>query len=204
MATSGVSANITKMQNDWGWKGTLYIIWPNHPAETESTRTQCSGSSSASVYVQEWKFLKRSGQPVPVLHHHIVNKCFLMFRQNHCVYLCLLPLFLSLGNTENSLALCSLHFPFRYLVDEIALNLLFSRLNSPSSFSFPSQERYFSPLDILVALIWTLSSMSTSLLCWRAKKWMALTMLSRGEGSCLLTHFSRRKLLERVVLEMTH
>lgn len=43
-------------------------------------------------------------------------KCFLIFGRNFlCSSLCPLPLVLSLGTTEKSLALSSLHPPFRYL-----------------------------------------------------------------------------------------
>jgi len=68
------------------------------------------------------------------------KKCFLMFRGNLlCLSLCPLPLVLSLGATEKSLALSSLHPPFRYLytlLRHTPPSLLFSRLNSPSSHYF--------------------------------------------------------------------
>ena len=44
----------------------------------------------------------------------VVKKCFLMFRGN-LLWFCPLPFVLSLGTTEKSLALSSLHPPFRYL-----------------------------------------------------------------------------------------
>lgn len=46
----------------------------------------------------------------------IVKKCFLMFRRILlCFSLCPMPLVLSLGTSENSVAPSSLHCPFRYL-----------------------------------------------------------------------------------------
>ena len=50
-------------------------------------------------------------------------------------------------------------------------SLPFCRLNSPSSLSLSSYVRYSSPLVVLVALHWTLSSSSMSLLYWAAQKW---------------------------------
>jgi len=61
------------------------------------------------------------------------KKCFLMFGGNVlCVLLCPLPLVLSLGATEKSLAPSSLQV-FIY-IDEIPLSLLFSTLNKRDVF----------------------------------------------------------------------
>ena len=63
------------------------------------------------------------------------------------------------------------------------LSLLFSRLNSPSSFSLSSQERCSSPLIIFVALLWTHSNRSTSFLYWGLQTWMQYSKwsLTRAE-----------------------
>ena len=69
------------------------------------------------------------------------KKFFLMFRRNFlCFSLCSLPLVLSLGTTEKSLAPSSWHPPFRYLEAFIrsSLSLFFFRLNKPSSLSLSS------------------------------------------------------------------
>ncbi|KAK4817104.1 hypothetical protein QYF61_027967 [Mycteria americana] len=68
---------------------------------------------------------------------HTGKKCFLRFRRNLlCFSLCPLPLVLSLGTTEKTLALSSLQPPFRVM--RFPLRLLFSRLNTHSSLSFSS------------------------------------------------------------------
>ena len=56
-------------------------------------------------------------------------------------------------------------------IDKILLSLLFSRMNSPSSLSLSSYERYCSPFIILTALSWTCSSKSISVLYRGAHKW---------------------------------
>lgn len=65
----------------------------------------------------------------------VTVKSFLVFKQNSvCSSSCLLPLVLSPGNGEKSLALSSLRSPFRYFYTLISsLSLFFSRLNSPNS-----------------------------------------------------------------------
>jgi len=52
-----------------------------------------------------------------------------------------------------------------------SLNLLFPRLDSPSSINLSSQESCSSPLNIFMAFHWTLSSMFMSLLCWGGQNW---------------------------------
>ena len=64
-----------------------------------------------------------------------------------------------------------------YICGEDPPRLLFSRLNSPSSLSPSSLERCSSPFPIAVALHWTLSSLSLSLLSWGAQH---RTQPSRG------------------------
>lgn len=44
-------------------------------------------------------------------------------------------------------------------------SLLFSKLNKPNSFWLHSQERCSSPWIVFLALLWTLSKISTSFLC---------------------------------------
>lgn len=81
-----------------------------------------------------------------------------------------LPLVLSLDTTERSLALSSFHPCFRHLYTLIKFtqSLLFTRLKSPKSLSFFSEERCSRPLITLVALHWTLSSIPMFLLYWEA------------------------------------
>lgn len=63
------------------------------------------------------------------------------------------------------------------------LNLLFSRLNFPSSFRLSFYESCFSSLIVFVILHWTFFSMSTTLFCWRAQNWSHSSVLSRGNDS---------------------
>lgn len=93
------------------------------------------------------------------------KKCFLMCRGNLlCSGLCPWPLVLPLGTTGKSQALSFSHFL-------ILLSFLCSRLDSPSSHSLSLHEKCSSPLFIRVALCWTHSSMSMSLLYWGAQHW---------------------------------
>ena len=54
-------------------------------------------------------------------------------------------------------------------MDKISLSLLLSRLDSLSSFSLFSYERWSSPFITFVALHWTHPSISVSLLYWQAQ-----------------------------------
>ena len=100
---------------------------------------------------------------------HRVKKFFLMFRWNFlCFILCPLLLVLSLGTTEESGPI--LLTPTLQIFITSTFSLVFFRLNKPSSLSFSSQDRCYSPL-ILVALHWTLSSSSSSFLKWVAQNW---------------------------------
>jgi len=51
------------------------------------------------------------------------------------------------------------------------LSLIFYRLSSPSFLSLSSQEGFSCPFTILMALCWTFSSMSLSVLSWEAQNW---------------------------------
>jgi len=55
--------------------------------------------------------------------------------------------------------------------DEIPLSLLFSWLNRPGSLSLSLEQRCSSTFSVLVALPWTVSSMSRSLSYWGTKTW---------------------------------
>jgi len=116
-----------------------------------------------------------SGQPLAILGHtHRVKKYFLMFRWTLlCFSLCPLPVVLSLGTTERSLALSASQPPCRYLytLRRCPLIRLFSRLNSPSSLSPAAQETWSCCLVIFMAICWMLFSMSMSALCWGAQNW---------------------------------
>jgi len=107
-----------------------------------------------------------------------------------CLSLCPLPLVLSVGTTERSLAPSSLLLPTQVFVhtDEITPSLLFSRLSSPSIPSLSSYDRCSSPFIILVAFRWSHPSRSMSHLYWGAQCWTQQSRsvspgLSRGEGS---------------------
>jgi len=108
------------------------------------------------------------GQPVPTFWFSedgdsttslgtilITKLCYLVFR---CIFLyfglCPLPLVLSVGTTERSLALSSLHFPFKHLQALISFpqSLLFSSLNSPRCLSLSLYQRCSRPLVIFVTL----------------------------------------------------
>lgn len=68
-------------------------------------------------------------------------------------------------------------------------NIVFARLNSPSSLSLSSYERRSGPLLILVTLCWTLQHVHVSLLLGSAAINTLLQMLCRGEVSPSLTSF---------------
>lgn len=70
-------------------------------------------------------------------------------------------------------------------------NILLSRLNCPNSLCLSSEKRCFSPFIIFLALCWTVSSISMSLLYWRAQHWTLIlrfvSLVPRREGSPPLT-----------------
>ena len=97
-----------------------------------------------------------SGQPVPGLSHSHSTKAFPDRWSLPHFSLCPLPLVLSLGTTEKSLAPFSLQFSVRYL---------YSLIRSPWAFSSPGwtvpfhpYERCSSPLIISMVLCWSLPS----------------------------------------------
>jgi len=95
------------------------------------------------------------------------KKFFLMFKWNFlCFSLCPFPLVLLLAPLKRVWP-----HPLDIHPSDIYKHILgplsaFSRLNKPSSLSLSS-----SPLIILVALCWTLSSSSSSFLNWGAQNW---------------------------------
>lgn len=154
-------------QDGWGWQGALEVLVSSPEAQAGSPQAQdCVQLAFECLWQRRCPSL--SGPLVLVLLSWW--KSFLMFRENLlCFSLSPLPLVPSLGTTKKSLAL-SLHFPFRY-----------SCVRSPQAFSrsislsclFSSQERFCSPLIILVALPWALSMCSSlrwSHLCWAQGK----------------------------------
>lgn len=75
---------------------------------------------------------------------------------------------------------------------EIPSSIFFSRLIIPSSLGLSSYVRCFNHFSIFAAFCWTCSSVSLSLLYWRADKRVqhsrcVLAVLSQGEGSPPLT-----------------
>lgn len=98
---------------------------------------------------------------------HTALKCCWMFSGN-----LRWPLVLALATTEPCLTLPSSHPPSgicRHWWDP--LSLIFYRLSSPSFLSLYSQEGFSCPFTILMALCWTFSSMSLSVLSWEAQNW---------------------------------
>ena len=79
-----------------------------------------------------------------------------------------LPLVLSLPALVKKSISSFLASPLQVLKAAIrsAQNLLFSKLNNPSSLSLSSQERCSIPLLTFVALLWTHFNSSMSFLCW--------------------------------------
>jgi len=97
---------ITESQNFRGWKGPLWVISSNHPAEARSPTAGCIGPCPGGLeYLQRTRLHNLPGQPVPGLSHP-QSKQVLPHVQTEllCFSLCPLPLVLSLGTTEKSLA----------------------------------------------------------------------------------------------------
>lgn len=144
---------IWESQNGWGWK------WPLAQIAQDHVQALFEGL--------QWEDL--SGQPVPVLCHlqstevlHGVQRKPPVF---HFVFHCVpLLLVLAVGTTDKSLAPSSLHLPFMYrrgwFPPELPLSRLKVQLRVPAR----------APVT-LVALCWTLPSMSRSLLYWGVQNW---------------------------------
>ena len=105
-------------QNGWGWKGSLEVIWSKPPAQAGPPTADCPGPCPDGFWIspKDGDYTTSLGSLCQCSVTFPVKKCFLMFRGNLlCFSLCPLPLVLSLGTTEKSLAPSSLHPPFRYL-----------------------------------------------------------------------------------------
>lgn len=84
-------------------------------------------------------------------------------------------------------------FPHGFIyIRNVTPNLLFTRLNHPSSLSLFSQGSGSSPLMIFVAIYWTLSSMSVSLFYQGVQNWTQNSMcdLTRAEERAKITYFN--------------
>ena len=119
--------------------------------------------------MQGWRLNSLAGQSVPVDYPHSFS---LHFKGISCVLIC--------GHCVSSFhsislrTVCLCHFycpPYRFLYTLITslLSLLVLILNSPSSFSLFWYDRCSNTLIIIVAHCWSLSSMSSSSLCWETK-----------------------------------
>ena len=100
------------------------------------------------------------------------------------------PLVLSLSTLVNShYPSCVYTFPSSIGRPQLALPGAFSKLNKPSSLNLSSQERCFSPLIILVALIWTHSKSSVPFLYWEPQAWTQYSRwgLTRAEQRGTIT-----------------
>lgn len=108
------------------------------PCSNRGTESRLPRTMSRSLLKisKEGDFTTSLGNLCQCFITHTVWKCFLMFRWKLSSSLCPLPLFLALGTTVKSMAASSFHPPFSYLYTWIRSpsQLLFSRLNSPSSF----------------------------------------------------------------------
>ena len=167
--------------------GTSVSIRPS-PRPSSTPRAGCQAHGQVALGDLQGGDCTASGQPMPVLWH-LQNTERLTGVQTE-------PLLfqLPLAITEKSLALCSLHLPFRYLYTLIisSLSHLFTSLNALKSLRLSSQERCSRSLIFLVALCCSLSRVMMSLLCWARGRTehrtpgMVSPMLRRGEGSPLL------------------
>lgn len=141
-------------QNGWVWQGHLCMYGPT-PAKAGTHRAGRSGS----FWSPPRQTPTDSGQPIPVLHHlHSIKVLPEIQSDPHVLHFAdAVPCLLS-GNTKKNLAPFSLHLPFRYLYRLIKslLSCFFSRLNSPSSPSFFSEERCSKPFVSSITLHWTL------------------------------------------------
>lgn len=106
-------------------------------------------------------------------------------------HLCPLPFVLSVGTTEKSGSLFSIpsHHVFIIHIVGFPPSLLFSMLNSSSSLSLYSYVIHFKPLIIFMALHWTHSSLSMSLLYWVDQTWSQHSSrgLTRAEQRGMIT-----------------
>lgn len=127
-------------RNIWRLPGPATLLKQGHLDQAAQSNVQM-----AFEHVQGGRLHNLPGQPVSVLSHPDLSyffhseRCFLMFRWSFLYFSeSPLPLVLSLGITEESLALSSSHHPFKHFCTSIRLplSLLFFRLNS-HSFSQP-------------------------------------------------------------------
>lgn len=117
----------TESQDGLGWKGSLEVILPKtllkqgHLEQVDHVQTAFEDLQGVRLHIL-------SGQSVPVLHYLDSTE---EVPDAMTSSLCSPPFVLAPGPTENSLALYSLHPPFRYLCTFIRspLSLLFCKLN---------------------------------------------------------------------------
>lgn len=162
--------NIAESQADWGWQG---LLGPSGatPAQMELHRALIH---AASEDLQ--RHPTASGQPLPVFFHpHSTDVVPGVPREPPVFWFVLITS--CPGHHWKKPAYIFLE-PFLQKFTDIPPNLLFSRKNRPSSFSLSSWERYSIPFIILVALHWTLTSSSTSLLYQGAQNWDTIIQVS--------------------------
>lgn len=153
------SNHFTESQNGWDWKGPLEVTWPSHvPAGTPRATSR-----------QLWKIPKGTPQSLESLcQHSITHKAQ---KSSWCSEgTCCVPISSGSGTGHYWAELGSsfLAPSLQGIVDieEIPLNLLFSRPSSLRLFSWKCS----TPM-ILVGICWTFSSISRSLLYWEAQNW---------------------------------
>ena len=142
---------IAEPQNGWGRQRPLGPPGPN-PAQKQTPTAGCPGPCPGSF----WRSLSiLSGQRVPVFCHLHRTEVLLDVQREHLVFQ-FMPIASCLGTEHHwkepgSILFTSSLQEFIH-IDEISLNLLFSRLKSPSFLNFSIQERCSSPFIILVKM----------------------------------------------------
>lgn len=103
-----------RSQNSWNRQGPLKATWSSTLFTQIPLKHINQGHAHVAFeYLQGRRYLP--GQPVPVVCHPHSKTFLLVFSQNFlCSSLCPLPLILSLGTTDKSVAPSSWQPPFRY------------------------------------------------------------------------------------------
>lgn len=138
-------------------KGSACLFQTCNVQRNRTSRAGCPGPFSFSFWISPKKRTSQQFWAIctsapPSTQY---SSASLKFRGKFpCCSLCPLPLVLSRGTTEKSLALLSLHLHRRYTYAPMSfiLNLFPSRFTSPSSLNLSLNVKWSSPLTELVAL----------------------------------------------------
>lgn len=156
---------VSESQSGWGWKGHLEVSFKQDHLEPISL----AHFHMTFEYLQGWKLHNHSGQPVSVLGHQQSKKVLPDVQTEPPVFHFVLSLVLSLGITEKGLMLCSLYQHFKNLRISMSSpqpSPLWAAQAQPSGLSLYD---WGSSPSIIVALFWTLSIMSMSVVLGRPK-----------------------------------